>query len=154
MKVSNHVSLKEVSKSHTAIKNGIDNTPSGDHLLNIKELCYHVFEPLREWVGGPVKINSAFRSEALNKIIGGAKSSQHLANNGAAFDIDDTFGHKSNAEMFEYIKNNLPFDQLIWEFGTDKNPDWIHVSYKVKDNRRQVLYAKKNSKGKTYYELG
>jgi hypothetical protein len=154
MKISNHVSLKEVSKSHTAIKNGIDNVPTGDHLLNIKELCYHVFEPLREWVGGAIKINSGFRSEALNKIIGGAKSSQHLANNGAAFDLDDTYGHKTNAEMFEYIKNNLPFDQLIWEFGTDENPDWVHVSYKVKDNRGQVLYAKKNSNGKTYYELG
>jgi len=154
MKVSKHVSLKEVSKSHTAIKNGIDNTPTGDHLLNIKELCYHVFEPLREWVGGAIKINSGFRSKALNDIIGGAKSSQHLAKNGAAFDIDDTFGHKTNAEMFNFIAENLPFDQLIWEFGDDNNPDWVHVSYKVKDNRRQVLYAKKNSKGKTYYELG
>jgi zinc D-Ala-D-Ala carboxypeptidase len=152
MNITNHVSLKEVSKSHTAIKNGIDNIPTGAHLLNIKELCYHVFEPLREWVGGAIKINSGFRSEALNNIIGGAKSSQHLANNGAAFDIDDTFGHKTNKEMFEYIKDNLPYDQLIWEFGTNNNPDWIHVSYKVTDNRREILYAKKNSKGKTYYE--
>jgi zinc D-Ala-D-Ala carboxypeptidase len=154
MKISNFVSLKEVTRSNTATRKGIENTPNDEQLARIKVLAVTVFDQLRAWVGGPVKINSGFRSEALNKAIGGSKTSQHCANNGAAFDIDDTFGHKTNAEMFEYIKNNLRFDQLIWEFGDENNPDWIHVSYNEGNNRGQILYAKKNSQNKTYYELG
>jgi hypothetical protein len=156
MKISNYVSLSEVTKSNTALRRGIDNTQmSEEQLANFKTLATKVFDPLREWVGGPVKINSGYRSEALNKAIGGSSKSQHCANNGAAFDIDDTFGHKTNAEMFEYIKENLPYDQLIWEFGDDNNPAWVHVSYvSPEENRRQILYAKKNSAGKTYYEFG
>lgn len=153
-KVSKYVSLKEVTRSNTALRKGIDNTPTFEQLERIKTLAEAVFDPLREWVGGAVKINSGFRSGALNMAIGGSSTSQHCANNGAAFDIDDTFGHKTNAEMFNYIKDNLDFDQMIWEFGTDENPDWVHVSYvSSKDNRKQILRAKKNSKNKTYYEV-
>jgi hypothetical protein len=145
------VSLSEVVKSTTAIRKAIDNTPTQEQLNRITILAEKVFDPLREWVNGPVAINSGFRSEKLNKAIGGSSTSQHCANSGAAFDIDDTFGNASNAEMFHYIKDNLVFDQLIWEFGTDENPDWVHVSYKEGDNRMQILKAKKNSKGRTYY---
>lgn len=153
MKLSKYVSLSEVTKSNTAIRLGIDNTPDNNQLHRIILLAEEVFDPLREWVGGPVKINSGFRSDALNKAIGGSRTSQHSANNGAAFDIDDTFGHKTNKEMFNYIKDNLSFDQLIWEFGNDSNPDWIHVSYVSREtNRKEILVAKKNSSGKTYYE--
>jgi hypothetical protein len=153
-KVSKYVSLKEVTRSNTALRKGIDNTPTFEQLERIKTLAEAVFDPLREWVGGAVKINSGFRSGALNMAIGGSSTSQHCANNGAAFDIDDTFGHKTNAEMFNYIKDNLDFDQMIWEFGTDENPDWVHVSYvSSKANRKQILRAKKNSKNKTYYEV-
>jgi hypothetical protein len=153
-KVSKYVSLKEVTRSNTALRKGIDNTPTFEQLERIKTLAKAVFDPLREWVGGAVKINSGFRSRALNMAIGGSSTSQHCANNGAAFDIDDTFGHKTNAEMFNYIKDNLDFDQMIWEFGTDENPDWVHVSYvSSKHNRKQILRAKKNSKNKTYYEV-
>lgn len=151
MKISPHLSYKEVTYSETATRNDIENEPTGPQLLAIKLMADHLFEPLREWVGGPVKVNSCFRSEELNNRIGGAKSSQHLANNGAAMDLDDTYGHKSNAEMFNYIKDNLTFDQLIWEFGDDKNPNWIHVSYKKTDNRFEVLKAIKDSNGKTRY---
>ncbi len=152
MKISKYVSLKEVVKSNTALRRNIDNTPTQKQLDRITLLAEMLFDPVREWVGDAVKINSGFRSEALNKAIGGSKTSQHCANNGAAFDIDDTFGHATNAEMFHYIKDNLSFDQMIWEFGDDENPDWVHISYvdHIK-NRGEILVAKKNSKGRTYY---
>lgn len=151
-KVSEFVWMSEVTKSNTAQAKGIDNTPNQDQLFNIKKLAAHVFDPLRIWVGDKVKISSGFRSEALNKAIRGSKTSQHCANNGAAFDIDDTYKTATNAEMFNYINNFLSFDQLIWEYGDDKNPDWVHVSYVSEaKNRMQVLRAKKNSKNQTYY---
>jgi zinc D-Ala-D-Ala carboxypeptidase len=152
MKISKHVSYKEATKSNTAIRKGIENIPSGEQMENIKLLCEKVFEPLRKHVGGPIAINSLFRSLKLNRAIGGAASSQHCANNGAAMDIDDTYDNMSNADMFEFIKNNLNFDQLIWEFGTDENPDWVHVSYKTRDNRKQILKCNK-VKGKTVYSI-
>ena len=152
MKVSEHVSYKEVTKSNTAIRKGIENIPSGEQMENIKLLCENVFEPLRKHVDGPIAINSLFRSLKLNIAIGGAASSQHCANNGAAMDIDDTYGNMSNADMFKFIKDNLDFDQLIWEFGTDENPNWVHVSYKTRDNRKQILKCSK-VKGKTVYSI-
>ena len=115
----------------------------------MKEIAEDLFEPLREWVGGPIKINSFFRGEPVNTAIGGSKYSQHMK--GQAMDIDDTFGHKTNAEMYHYIKDNLDFDQLIWEFGDDKNPNWIHVSYVAhRENRKKLTIAKKVN-GKTKY---
>ena len=112
----------------------------------------NIFEPLRKWVGGPIKINSFFRSVELNKAIGGSSKSQHCE--GRAIDIDDTYGHKTNAEMYNYIKDNLDFDQLIWEFGTDNNPDWVHVSYACPDsNRNRCLKAYRDSNNKTKYEV-
>ena len=152
MKLSKYVSLSEVTKSNTAIRKGIDNTPNAEQLERIKALAVNVFDPLREFVKGAIFISSGFRSAALNKAIGGSNTSQHSANNGAAFDLDDTFGHATNKQMFDYIKDNLSFDQMIWEFGTDKNPDWVHVSYvSPAKNRMEILVAKKNSVGKTYY---
>jgi len=152
MKISNFVWLSEVIKSNTATRKGIDNNPNQDQLDRIKTLSVAVFDPLRIWVGDQVKISSGFRSEALNKAIGGSTTSQHCANDGAAFDVDDTFGHATNKQMFNYIKDNLSFDQLIYEFGDDNNPDWVHVSYvSASKNRMEVLQAKKNSNNKTYY---
>ncbi len=150
MKISPHVSYKEATYSETATRNDIDNEPNAKQLLRIKVLCDNLFEPLRDWVSGPIKINSCFRSEELNTRIGGASSSQHMANNGAAMDIDDTYGYRTNAEMFFYIKDNLEFDQMIWEFGDDDNPDWVHVSYNRGDNRGQILKACKVD-GRTKY---
>ena len=109
-----------------------------------------VFEPLRKWAGGPIKVNSFFRSTSLNEAVGGVSSSQHCK--GEAIDLDDVYGCKSNAEMFMHIRENLDFDQLIWEFGTDMNPNWIHVSYVGKDeNRNRCLRAYKED-GKTKYK--
>ena len=148
-KISKHVSYKEGVRSRTADRRGLDNTPNESQLKCMKEIAEDLFEPLREWVGGPIKINSFFRGEPVNTAIGGSKYSQHMK--GQAMDIDDTFGHKTNAEMYHYIKDNLDFDQLIWEFGDDKNPNWIHVSYVThRENRKKLTIAKKIN-GKTKY---
>ena len=150
-KISEHITLRESIESFTAKRKGIENIPSEYELTNMVGVAINVFEPLREWVGGPIKINSFFRSVELNKAIGGSSKSQHCQ--GRAIDIDDVYGHKTNAEMFNYIKNNLDFDQLIWEFGTYKNPDWVHVSYVSTDeNRRRCLKAER-IKGKTVYSI-
>ena len=147
-RISEHVSLKEGVKSHTATRLNINNVPSDLDLINMKTIAEKVFEPLRDFVGGPISINSFYRSPKLNSAIGGSTSSQHCI--GCAIDIDDTYGYKTNAEMFEYIKCNLDYDQMIWEFGDDNNPDWVHVSYITEDtNRRRCLKAyKENSKTK------
>jgi len=148
-KISKHISGREAIESYTAKRKGIENIPSEYQLVNMVALAENVFEPLRKWVGGPIKINSFFRSPELNKAIGGSSKSQHCE--GRAIDIDDVYGHKSNAEMYNYIKNNLDFDQLIWEFGTDDNPDWVHVSYvSVDGNRRRCLKAEKVNNKTTY----
>jgi hypothetical protein len=150
-RISEHISLKEGIESHTATRLNIDNIPRELDLINMKTIAEQVFEPLRKWVGGPIAINSFYRSPQLNSAIGGSTTSQHCI--GCALDLDDNYGHKTNAEMYEYIKNNLDFDQIIWEFGTDKNPDWVHVSYVSEDaNRRRCLKAYKE-KGKTKYKI-
>jgi len=151
MKISEHISYKEAIKSNTATRLGIDNTPESYELGNMEAVAKNIFEPLREWVGGPIKINSMYRCEALNQAIGGSSKSQHCQ--GRAIDLDDTFGYKTNAEMYNYIKQNLNFDQLIWEFGDDENPDWVHVSY-VSDaeNRNRCLRAEKIN-GRTNYRI-
>ena len=147
--ISKHISYKEGVRSNTATRKGIDNTPNDEQLSNMELIAEEVFEPLRAYVGGPIKINSFFRCPELNKAIGGSSKSQHCK--GQAMDIDDTFGRCTNAEMYHFIKENLDFDQMIWEFGDDDNPDWVHVSYvSPEDNRNRCLKAYKD-KGKTKY---
>ena len=149
--LSKHVTIKEGVYSITAKRLGLENNPSEDHLANMKLLAEKVFEPLRAHVGGPIKINSFYRGPELNKAIGGSSKSQHCQ--GMAMDIDDTYGNMSNADMYKFIKENLDFDQMIWEFGTDENPNWIHVSYVNEDsNRRRCLkaYRTPGSKGTKY----
>ena len=148
--ISKHISEKEATKSVTALRLGIDNTPDGDTLNNMKLVAEKVFEPLRDWVGGPIKINSFYRSPALNEAIGGSTRSQHCK--GQAMDIDDIYGHKTNKEMFDWIRDNIDFDQMIWEFGdTTENPDWVHISYVSEDkNRNKILKAVRDD-GKTKY---
>jgi zinc D-Ala-D-Ala carboxypeptidase len=149
--ISKHISDKEATKSITALRLGIDNTPNGTAYNNMKTLAANVFEPLREWVGGAIKITSFYRSPELCLAIGSKTSSQHTCKNGAAIDIDDIYGHKTNAEMFEYIKDNLEFDQLIWEFGNEENPDWLHISYvDLEKNRKRILKAVRDQ-GKVKY---
>ena len=138
--ISQHISYKEATRSNTANRLGIRNTPNKEQLGNMERLSRYIFEPLRGWVGGPIRINSFFRSTKLNTAVGGSKSSSHIK--GQAIDIDDTHGHKTNAEMFHYIRQAMDFDALIWEFGNNKNPDWVHVSYVSQfQNRKQVLRA-------------
>ena len=115
----------------------------------MKLIAEKVFEPLRIHVGGPIKINSFYRGPELNAAIGGSSKSQHC--HGQAIDIDDTYGNASNAEMYNWIKANLDYDQMIWEFGTDENPNWVHVSYvSPESNRNRCLKAYKDN-GKTKY---
>ena len=151
MSISQHISYKECVYSRTATRLGIDNEPNDEQMNNMLDVAQEVFEPLRMWVGGPIKINSFFRSPELNKTIGGSGKSQHC--HGQAIDLDDTFGRATNAEMFEFIKKHLDFDQIIWEFGDDDNPDWIHVSYVSEEkNRNRCLKAYKKE-GKTQYKI-
>lgn len=150
MKLSENLTLAEVTKSNTAIKNGISNVPTDEHLDNLVEIAQKVFQPIRDHFGVPIAITSGYRSEALNKLIGGSLTSQH--SKGEALDLDaDVFGGVTNAEIFDYIIADLDFDQLIWEFGKDTQPDWVHVSYKREGNRRQVLQAYRWN-GKTNYK--
>ncbi len=138
--ISKHISYKEGAYSNTAIRRGIDNNPDPKQLQNMKLIAEKVFEPLREHVGKPIKINSFFRCPELNKAIGGSSKSQHC--NGQAMDIDDTYGNMSNADMYEWIKENLDFDQMIWEFGSDENLAWVQVSYVSSAlNRHRCLKA-------------
>ena len=147
--ISKHISYKEATHSATALRRGLDNTPNDEQLKCMEEVAENLFEPLREWVGGPIKVNSFFRGEPVNTAIGGSTRSQHMK--GQAIDIDDTFGHKTNAEMYHYIKDNLDFDQLIWEFGDDKNPNWLHISWvSHRPNRKKLTIAKKVN-GRTKY---
>ena len=150
MNISEHITYAEAIHSNTAKRKSIDNTPNPNHVENMKVTAEKIFEPLRKFVGGPVKITSMFRSAALNEALGGSSStSQHMK--GQAMDLDDVYGYKTNAEMYHWIKDNLNFDQLIWEFGTDMNPNWIHVSYvSEEENRNRCLKAYKEDRKYKY----
>jgi zinc D-Ala-D-Ala carboxypeptidase len=137
--ISKHISYAEGTKTSQKLKN----VPNKKQLSAMVNLAENVFEPLRVWAGEPIRVNSFFRSEAVNRKIGGAKNSQHCANNGSAIDIS-AMAKKNNADLFNYILDNLDFDQLIWEFGNDNVPAWVHVSYCTeRPNRKQVLKAVK-----------
>ena len=147
--ISKHISYKEGVHSITAIRKGIDNEPNEEQLANMKLVAEKVFEPLRVFINGPIKVNSFFRSPDLNKAIGGSTKSQHCK--GQAIDIDDTYGKATNAEMYWWIKENLDFDQMIWEFGNNNNPDWVHVSYVSPDKNRNRCLKAYREDGKTKY---
>lgn len=149
MNLSKHLTLAEAIRSESAKRLGVSNMPTPEHLENGKIVAEKIFEPIREFVGSPVYISSFYRSKALNSAIGGSKSSQHCSMEAIDIDMDGT--STTNKEIFDFIKNNLEVDQLIWEFGTANNPDWVHVSYNTKGTqRKQVLKASKIN-GKTVY---
>ena len=150
-RISEHISYQEGTRSVTALRLGIDNIPDTYQFTNMQVVAENIFEPLRKWTRGPIKINSFLRVPDLNKAVGGSSSSQHCQ--GRAIDIDDSYGHKTNAEMFEYIKKNLDFDQMIWEFGDDDNPDWVHVSYVSPDTNRGRCLRAERIDGKTKYRV-
>ena len=149
--VSKNISYAEATRSDTAKRLGIDNTPNAEQFSNMIHVAENVFQPVREHFDTPIYVSSFFRSEALNKAIGGSSSSTHMK--GEAMDLDAAvYGKISNGVIFHYIKDNIEFDQLIWEFGDSKNPDWVHVSLSKNNNRNQILVAKRVH-GKTVYEL-
>jgi hypothetical protein len=159
MKISPNLNLYEITRSDTAKRQGIDNTPTFEHLENFKLLAEKVFEPIREHFNVPIFISSGYRSKELNKAIGGASkivngvyvpTSQHCKGQAIDIDMDGINSDVTNKMVFDFIKNNLEFDQLIWEFGTDANPDWVHVSYVKTKNRKQKLKAVRSG-GKTTY---
>lgn len=154
-KISDNISYTEATKSRTAIKYNIDNNPSDDILNTMRITANKVFEPLREYFGVPIAVTSFYRSKELNSKLGGSPTSQHCK--GEAIDIDaDVLGMVTNKQIFDYIKDNLDFTQLIWEFGNDKEPDWVHVSYSD-NNKKEILvaYKEKNIFGqyKTKYKF-
>jgi len=151
MQLSEHLSLAEVTRSETAKRKGVSNMPTEAHITNFKLLAENVFEPIRNHFGKPIHISSGYRSAALNKAIGGAAGSQHCQGEAIDIDMDGHAGGVTNKMVFDYIKENLNFDQLIWEFGTDANPDWVHVSYEsTGKQRKQILKAVKKGGATSY----
>ena len=149
--ISKNITYKEATHSTTAKRLGIDNTPNAEQFSNMVYVAQNVFQPVRKHFDVPIYVSSFFRSEALNTAIRGSSSSTHMK--GEAMDLDaDVFGKVTNAQIFHYIKDNLEFDQLIWEFGTDQEPAWVHVSLSKTNNRNQILVAKK-VEGRTVYEF-
>ena len=160
MKLSKNLSLSEMTKSQTASRKGIDNSPTAEHIENMKIFAEKIFQPIRDHFGVSISISSGYRSKSLNKAIGGAHkmvdgeyvaTSQHCK--GEAIDIDRDYANApDNSQVFHYIKDNLDFDQLIWEFGDENNPNWIHVSYVThRENRKKLTVAFKKN-GRTAYE--
>jgi zinc D-Ala-D-Ala carboxypeptidase len=149
MQLSKNLALAEVIRSETAKRKGISNMPTPEHIENFKKLAEKIFQPIREHFGVPILISSGYRSKELNTAIGGSLTSQHCQ--GEAIDIDMDGTSITNKQIFDFIKDNLDFDQMIWEFGTETNPDWVHVSYEsTGKQRKQILKAVKQG-GSTKY---
>lgn len=149
MQLSKNLSLAEVTRSETAKRKGISNMPTPEHIENFKKLATNIFQPIREHFDKPIFISSGYRSAELNKAIGGSLSSQHCS--GEAIDIDMDGTDITNKQIFDYIKDNLTFDQAIAEYPENGHIDWVHVSFAAnRSQRKQVLVAKKVN-GKTTY---
>lgn len=149
MELSKNFTLNELTASNTAKSKGISNEPDAKQLAALQLLVEKILQPLRDGIDKPIKVSSGLRVPALNKAIGGSVTSQHCK--GEAVDIQMS-GKTGNAKLFNYIKENLVFDQMIWEFGTQENPEWVHVSYSAKGNRGEILRAYKKD-GRTRYML-
>ena len=148
MKLSQNFSLKELVASQTADRKGIDNTPTDEHIENLKLLCKNVLQPIRDECG-VVSVSSGYRSQALCQAIGSVSTSQHARGQAADFECYSV----DNRELFDWITQNLKFDQAILEFyDGDPNSGWIHVSYNEDGNRKQTLRAFRNDAGKPQYE--
>ena len=149
MQLSENFSLLELTKSQTATRKGIDNTPSPEHQENLKLLCAHILQPVRDRFERVVSVSSGYRSPELCTAIGSKVTSQHAKGQAADFEI---YG-LSNQELANYIKENLDYDQLILEYckKQDPNSGWIHCSFSLNGNRKQYLKAYKEN-GKTKYE--
>jgi len=140
MQLTENFTVAEFERSATATKHGIDNTMRGNVLVNAKELCLKVLQPARDALNMPLTVSAGYRSSGLNPLVGGAKNSHHMY--GMAADVKC----KDNRAFFEYVRENLPFTQLIWEYGDDNQPQWVHVSYDKRDIRKQVLRIDHNGR--------
>jgi len=153
MQLSEHFNLKEFTKSETAIRKRIDNTPNAEHAQNLKNVCEKILEPVRRHFGKPVRINSGYRGPALNAAVGGSSKSQHCNGEAIDFEIDGL----PNPDLAKWVAENCEFDQIILEFYDPKegpNSGWVHASYTSKGpNRKQKLTAL-TEKGKTVYKPG
>jgi hypothetical protein len=144
MQLSKNLSLAEVTRSETAKRRGISNMPTPEHIENFKKLAENVFQPIRDHFGVPIHLSSGYRSAALNKAVGGASSSQHSKGEAIDIDMDGSANGVNNKMVFDFIKANVNFDQLIAEFPVNGNPAWVHVSYNGDGaQRKQILVAKK-----------
>ena len=139
MNISEHISFDEATQSPTALRLRIINTPSEMELIAMRSLAEYCFEPLRKWYGKPIKINSFYRCKELNKAVGGSNTSQHCK--GEAIDIS-AGNREENKKLYDWCKANLIYDQLIWEFGDDVGPDWVHISYAPGNNRNDSFRVK------------
>ena len=150
MNLSKNLKLSECLISQTAKRLGISNEPTKEHLDNLTDIAINVFQPLREGLNTSIYVSSGYRSEELNEAIkGSSKTSQHMR--GEALDLDAVvYGVVSNADIFYYIKDNLEFDQLIWEYGTKDTPNWVHVSFRRGNNRGNVFRCYGNSQYKIF----
>ena len=151
MKLSEHLDLSEVTRSESAKRKGISNMPTEAHIANFKLLAENVFEPIRTHFRCPIIISSGYRSKELNAAIGGSLTSQHCQGEAIDIDMDGTPNGVTNRMVFDYIKDNLNFDQLIYEFGDANNPDWVHVSYESTGKQRKQILRATRSGGKTVY---
>ena len=151
MKLSEHLDLSEVTRSESAKRKGISNMPTEAHIANFKLLAENVFEPIRTHFRCPIIISSGYRSKELNAAIGGSLTSQHCQGEAIDIDMDGTPNGVTNRMVFDYIKDNLVFDQLIYEFGDANNPDWVHVSYESTGKQRKQILRATRSGGKTVY---
>jgi zinc D-Ala-D-Ala carboxypeptidase len=152
MKLSEHLDLSEVIRSESAKRNGISNMPTEQHIANFKLLAEKVFEPIRAHFRCPIHISSGYRSIELNRAVKGSLTSQHCQGEAIDIDMDSTPNGVTNKMVFDFIKNNLEFDQLIWEFGTNENPDWVHVSYESTGKQRKQVLKAIRSNGSTQYK--
>lgn len=152
MKLSEHLDLSEVTRSDMAKRKGIKNIPTQEHFENFKKLAENIFEPIRKHFGVPIMISSGYRSKELNTAIGGSLTSQHCTGEAIDIDMDGTSKGVTNKMVFEFIKSNLNFDQLIWEYGNREAPDWVHVSFESTGKQRKQILRATKSGGKTIYK--
>lgn len=157
-KLSEHLSMAEVIKSQTAQRNNINNFPTDEHTESLKRLAINLFEPLRAAVSAdrgvdtPLIISSGYRSKELNSFINGSKSSQHCKGEAIDIDLDGWFEDYDNSDLFYLILEEFSFDQLIWEFGNEEKPDWVHVSYVSPEKNRKRVTVSRVENGKTVYK--
>ena len=151
MNLTKNFTLAEMTKSETALRHGMENEPGENEIGNLKLLCEKVLQPVRDHFGKGVKVNSGFRHPDVNAKVGGSRTSDHTRGQAADIEIPGV----PNAELAEWIKDNLDYRQLILEFYTPGVPDsgWVHVSYVAEDNKKEVLTATKQN-GKTVYLPG